>query len=154
VWVSAEEASGDLGLVSSDLDEGGDPKHQGNEGVQVPMQTRVGRKGKARCKYRSKGRSSAKFTGTVTVVEGEGGNDGTREDEGQGVEAYSSDDDFQSTSPPNKSATSVKRRLKAEAAKLTPTVPVLEAKKMKKTHVDQRKSAASNTRAAKRGSKG
>jgi hypothetical protein len=154
VRVSAEEASGDLDLASSDLDEGGDPKHQGIEVNYVPMQTPVGQKGKTRCKYRSKRRSPAKFTGTATIVEGEGGNEGTREDKGQRVEAYSKDDDFQSTSPLNKSAAGVKLRLKADAAKPAPTAPILEAKKMKKMTVDQRNSTAANTRAAKRGSKG
>jgi hypothetical protein len=94
VRVSAQEANGNLDLASSNLDEGGDPKHQGTEVDHVPVQTPVGQKGKARCKYRSKGRSPAKFTGTTIVVEGEGGNEGTREDEGPRVEAYNKDDDF------------------------------------------------------------
>jgi hypothetical protein len=47
----------------------------------------------------------------------------------------------------------VKRRVKVEGAKEVPNAPALEGKKLKKTPVEQRKSTASNTRAARRGSK-
>ena len=77
----------------------------------------------------------------------EGGGTGK---EGEGDEVNTSDDDFQN-SPVNKPGTRAKRRLKADA--VVTNASVVDGKKAKKTPVDQRKSAASNTRAARKGSK-
>jgi hypothetical protein len=64
------------------------------------------------------------------------GNDGTSEEEGQGDDADSENDDFQHSSPVNKSTGGVKRRLKAEGAKEAPSALALEGKKLKKTPVE------------------
>jgi hypothetical protein len=85
-------------------------------------------------------------------VDKESGGDGTGK-EGEGDEVNSSDNDFQTSSPSNKPGAGVKRRLKPDAVNQGPNAPVLDGKKLKKTPVDQRKSAAANTRAARRSSK-
>lgn len=83
--------------------------------------------------------------------EDEGG-DGTRK-EGEGDEVNSFDDDFQTSSLGNKPGTCVKCHLRPDAVNQGPKALVLDGKKPKKTLVDQQKSAASNTRAARRSSK-
>jgi hypothetical protein len=149
--VNPTEREGGVPQMSSELDQCQEPKNPQSEARTVTQHTPVDQRGKTKCKYRSKGRSPAKPQVTPTVDE-ESGGDGTGK-EGEGDEVNSSDDDFQTNSPSNKPGTCVKRCLKPDAVNQGPNAPVLDSKKLKKTPVDQRKLAASNTRAARRSSK-
>jgi hypothetical protein len=151
--LSTEEPHGELADVPTDVGDEQDQGQRGKEVQNVSVQSPMGQKGKTKCKYRSKGRNPGNLKGSPSVVRQEEGNDGTGEEEGQGDDADSEDDDFQHSSPVNKLAGGVKRYLKVEGAKVVPNAPALEGKKLKKTPVEQRKSTASNTRAARRGSK-
>jgi hypothetical protein len=113
----------------------------------------VGQKWKTKYKYRSKGRSPAKPKHSPVVVLDEGGNESSEEEEGLGDDEDAEEDDFQSDNPIQKSAAGVKPRLKGDLVKQAPNTATLEGKKHKRTPVDQQKSTASNTCAAKRGSR-